>query len=161
MKRFAVEITDAAMAEIRDHARYIAFERFDPGNAQSWLSKVWEAVDTLDAMPRAHPIAEESEDVDYEVRFVLAGRDVLLFTVDDERDTVWIIGLRGRGRLPRPDELPHDTDALEIERATAILRAALIKGELSGDAGPLDFDEIIRQARLKAGLPPKSSEPEN
>jgi prevent-host-death family protein len=32
------------------------------------------------------------------------------------------------------------------------LRAALIEGELSGDAGPLDMDKIKVQARKQAGL---------
>ena len=33
------------------------------------------------------------------------------------------------------------------------LRAALIEGELSGDAGELDMEEIKAKARQKAGLP--------
>ena len=32
------------------------------------------------------------------------------------------------------------------------LRAALIEGEASGDAGPLDMEQIKREARKEAGL---------
>ena len=34
------------------------------------------------------------------------------------------------------------------------LRAALIEGEQSGDAGPLDMDDIRRRARAQVGLAP-------
>ena len=33
-----------------------------------------------------------------------------------------------------------------------VLRAALIEGEESGDAGKLDMEEIKQKARFKAGL---------
>jgi hypothetical protein len=54
--------------------------------------------------------------VEYEVRFVLAGRESLLFTVDDERATVWVIALRGQGPLPKPENLPRSTGALPCSR---------------------------------------------
>ena len=37
------------------------------------------------------------------------------------------------------------------------LRQTLIDGEASGDAGALDFDEIRREARKRAGLAPGSA----
>ena len=40
----------------------------------------------------------------------------------------------------------------EHEGKVAALRQTLIAGEESGDAGPLDFDEIKREARRRAGL---------
>lgn len=42
----------------------------------------------------------------------------------------------------------------EHEQEVAALRQALIEGEASGDAGPLDFDEVRREARKRAGLAP-------
>jgi hypothetical protein len=74
MNKYAVEVTDAAMAAIHAQARYIAVEQAQPVNAQSWLGAVWDAIDALETFPRAHPIAEENADVGYEVRFVRAGR---------------------------------------------------------------------------------------
>ncbi len=41
----------------------------------------------------------------------------------------------------------------EHEQKVEALRQALIEGEASGDAGALDFDEIRREARKRAGLP--------
>ena len=40
----------------------------------------------------------------------------------------------------------------EHEQKVEALRQALIDGETSGDAGPLDFDRIKREARKQAGL---------
>lgn len=39
----------------------------------------------------------------------------------------------------------------EHEQKVEALRQALIEGEASGDAGPLDFGEIKREARRRAG----------
>ena len=41
----------------------------------------------------------------------------------------------------------------EHESKVEALRRALLEGEASGDAGPLDFDEIRRDARRRAGFP--------
>ena len=40
----------------------------------------------------------------------------------------------------------------EHEKKVAALREALIDGENSGPDGPLDMEEIIRNARVKAGV---------
>ena len=40
----------------------------------------------------------------------------------------------------------------EHEQKVEALRQALIEGEASGDAGALDFGEIRREARKRAGL---------
>lgn len=148
------------MAAIHAQDRYIAVEQAQPVNAQNWLGAVWDAIDALETFPRAHPIAEENADVEYEVRFVLAGRESLLFTVDDKRATVWVVALRGQGQLPKPENLPHSTGALEIEPTIAALRAALLEAEKSGDAGPQDFNELVRKACRTAGLPLLPRDPE-
>ncbi|MEZ4425552.1 MAG: type II toxin-antitoxin system ParD family antitoxin [Gemmatimonadota bacterium] len=41
----------------------------------------------------------------------------------------------------------------EQEERREALRAALIRGEESGDAGPLDMEKIKRDARARAGGP--------
>ncbi|MEZ4417178.1 MAG: type II toxin-antitoxin system ParD family antitoxin [Gemmatimonadota bacterium] len=43
----------------------------------------------------------------------------------------------------------------EHEQKVETLRHALIEGEQSGDAGPLDMEKIKRSAREKAGLSPR------
>jgi hypothetical protein len=51
------------------------------------------------------------------------------------------------------DQPPRSPDPHREAKLEA-LRRALIEGEESGDAGPLDMAEIIRKAREEAGLGP-------
>ncbi len=51
------------------------------------------------------------------------------------------------------DQPPHSLDPHREAKLEA-LRRALIEGEESGDAGPLDMAEIICKARKEAGLGP-------
>ena len=76
------------------------------------LEKVWETIDSLEGNPRRGAKAEEDSYVEYEVRQLVVGGILLLFTVDDERKTVWVMGLRHGHRLVRPDDLPSDLSAL-------------------------------------------------
>lgn len=86
--------------------RYIAIEKQEPLNALRWLQDTFDAVRKLRSFPNRYALAEENEDVDYEVRKLPVGSPVLLFTVDDDRRTVWVIAFRGEGQLPRSGNLP-------------------------------------------------------
>lgn len=113
MTRYAVEFTEAAFAAIAAEARYIAVEAHAPLNAQRWLERIWDAVDSLEQWPRRAALAEESAYVEHEVRQLVVGKHLLLFTIDDDGRKVWVIGLRHGRRLPRRSELPPDPRALE------------------------------------------------
>lgn len=58
------------------------------------------------------------------------------------------------GRFSSVSEVVREGLRLLEERETRLeaLRQALIEGEESGPAGPLDMEEIIREARRQAGL---------
>ena len=45
----------------------------------------------------------------------------------------------------------------EHEQKVAALRRALVEGEAGGDAGELDFDDIRREARRRAGVSPENA----
>lgn len=107
MTRYAVELTEAALAAITANARYIAVEGQAPVNAQRWLERIWDAVDSLAQSPRRAAKAEENAYVGYEVRQLAIDSRLLLFAVDGRRSKVWIIGLRHAHRLPRPGDLPR------------------------------------------------------
>ena len=51
---------------------------------------------------------KSNEYFEHEVRQLVVGSHLLLFTIDDDRRTVWIVGLRHGHRLPRQEELPDD-----------------------------------------------------
>ncbi len=106
MKRYAVELTDSAVATIHAQLRFIAVERRQPSNAERWLRMVWHAVESLETFPHGQPLPPENDHVPYEVRFVLAGHESLLFTIDEEDLTVRIIAMRGQGQLPISKDLP-------------------------------------------------------
>ncbi len=108
MTRYAVELTEAALAAIDAQARYIAVECQAPLNAQKWLERIWDAVDSLAQLPHRAVRAEEDAYVDYAVFQLVVENHLLLFTVDEERGTISIIGLRHGHRLPRPSDLPPE-----------------------------------------------------
>ncbi len=108
MKKYTVEVTDDVKAAIRAQARYIALEKQEPISAQRWIESAWDAVDSLETLPKRCSLAEENEDVDYEVRQLSIGGPTLLLTVDDDRRIVWVIAMRGDGQLPRPQNLSND-----------------------------------------------------
>ncbi|MHC4409894.1 MAG: type II toxin-antitoxin system RelE/ParE family toxin, partial [Planctomycetota bacterium] len=110
MSRYTVEVTETAMAAIAAQASYIAIEARAPGNAQKWLGQVWDAIDSLDLLPHRARRAEEDEYVAYEVRQLVVGSHLLLFRIDEDRKSVFVVGLRHGHRLPRPGELPTEPD---------------------------------------------------
>ncbi len=117
MTKYVVELTDTASAAIIAQARYVAVEAQAPMNAQHWLEKVWDAVESLEQRPRRAAKAVEDAYLVYEVRQLVVGSHLLLFTVDDEHGKVWIVGLRHGHRLPRPGDLPPDDTAFEDDDA--------------------------------------------
>lgn len=117
MTKYSVEITDAAFVAIRNQARYIAIECKAPENAKRWLEQVWDAIDSLEQWPRRAAKAQEDAFVDYEIRQLVVGSHLILFTIDDERRRVWVVGLRHGRHLPRPEDLPEDQASLEDESA--------------------------------------------
>ena len=48
------------------------------------LEQVWDAVDSLEHLPRRAAKAQEDEFVAYEVRQLVVGGHLLLFTIDDD-----------------------------------------------------------------------------
>jgi len=115
MKEYTVEITDAAFVAIRNQARHIAIECQAPENAKRWLEQVWDAVDSLEHFPRRAAKAQEAEFVPYEVRQLVVGSHLILFTIDDDHRKVWIVGLRHGHRLPRPQDLQQNPASRDDE----------------------------------------------
>ena len=105
MKLYSVDLTASALASIAEHAAYVAEQIHEPLNALRWLQLVWDAVDSLETAPRRGRVARESAYVEYEVRQIVVGTHLLLFTVDDVARRVTVVGLRHGHRLPRPGDV--------------------------------------------------------
>ena len=112
---YRVRIADSALGRIHAQARYIAIEQQAPEIAASWLQRVLKAGDTLSEMPHRCPRGLEDVLFTYDIRAMLVGHFVLLFTIVEESETVWIINARHGRQLPRPDELPIDPGSLADE----------------------------------------------
>lgn len=114
--KYTVEITDAALEAIKAQAMYIAVECCSPLNAGRWLEKIWDAVDGLEEMPRRCALAAEDQFKPYEVRRVLVGDYLILFTIEANVKKVWVIGFRHGSRLPRHQDLPSDVPGAKSKR---------------------------------------------
>ena len=101
MMRYVVEVTETALAAIAMHARYIAVDAAAEGNAARWLNQLWDAIDSLERAPHRASLAEENDYVDIEVRRLIVGSHLVLFTVDDARRRVIIVGVRHGHARPR------------------------------------------------------------
>lgn len=108
--KYKIEITRTAESSIFEQAYYIAVERRAPQAARRWLRRIWEAVDSLEQLPRRGKIAPEDKYLPYEVRMLTVRSHLILFTIDDERRKVVVVGFRRGKRLPRPADLPKSLD---------------------------------------------------
>lgn len=81
MTSYAVELTAAALAAITEQARYIAIDGGALENRKRWLERVWDAVDSLENLPRRATKAHEDDYIAYEVRQLVVDSHLLLFTV--------------------------------------------------------------------------------
>ncbi|MFA9478779.1 type II toxin-antitoxin system RelE/ParE family toxin [Phycisphaerales bacterium AB-hyl4] len=65
-----------------------------PLNAQRWLEGLWDAVDTLETWPTRCSLAPENAYRPFEIRKLNHGSHLILFTINKEQATVYVIGLR-------------------------------------------------------------------
>lgn len=104
--KYRVDVADSARSSIAAYARYLAEEKQAPEAAKAMLERIWDAVDSLEHMPRRCTFAPENEFRDYEIRKRLVGPAMLLFTVRDEDQSVQVIAFRHQRQQPVDDELP-------------------------------------------------------
>jgi len=91
---YRIVVTDSAVQLIREQATYIALHEKMPQRAAEWLASVIDAADSLATRPRRFGLAEENGLRPYEVRRIMVGGCLLLFSVADESRTVFVIGFR-------------------------------------------------------------------
>ena len=106
---YRVLITKPAERAMRDQALYIAVDQQSPQNAATWLENILTAADSLEQWPKRCSLADENEFRPYEIRKIIVGNHLLLFTVVEETKTVWVLRCRHGNQLPLLDDLPEDT----------------------------------------------------
>ena len=107
MTRYSIRVSPAAADRVADYAEFIAERSGSVDIARRWVDRVYSAIDSLAYWPRRFAFAEENDHLDYEIRRLIVGRHLVLYTVDDEDLLVKVIGFRHGSRLPRPEELPE------------------------------------------------------
>jgi plasmid stabilization system protein ParE len=112
---YRILITKSARSQIIGSARYIAESSQSLPIAERWLERVLSAADTLADFPHRCPLAPENDFRSFEIRRMLIGVYLLLFTIVEKDRTVIVIGLRHGSQLPRPDELPDEVPPTETE----------------------------------------------
>jgi toxin ParE1/3/4 len=103
---YMVIISPTASAAIEDEVHYIAIDKQMPETAARWNDRVHKAIATLSFLPRRYEFAPENADRNYDIRRLIIGNYLALFTIDEAKQAVHVIGFRHGARLPRPDDLP-------------------------------------------------------
>lgn len=103
---YTVFVTVTAHEQIARYCRYIAEDQHAPENARRWSDRVYEAIESLHYHPYRCELAAENAYRDYEIRRLRIGRYLVLYSVDENQQRVYVIGFRHGARLPRPNDLP-------------------------------------------------------
>lgn len=97
--KYRVEVARNAKNAIFVQARFIAEDK--PQAAEGWLNRVFDSMDTLESMPRRHPLAAKlSEELGLEVRRLVIGDYLLFFCVHDEAGVVEVLRFRHGAQRP-------------------------------------------------------------
>lgn len=102
---YLVEMSATAEAHIFGQAKYIANEKREPESAKRWLERIWDAADSLELSPQRCALAPENNFLPIEVRMLVVASHLMLFTIDNDKKKVKIIGLRHHRALPKPGDL--------------------------------------------------------
>jgi len=104
---YRVRITPGAEAAILEQARYIATEAQAPLNAARWLQRVYDAAETLEQWPRRCPLAEEDAYRPFEIRKHSVDGFLLLLTIKEGTQTMWVVAARRGRQKPKTHEIPE------------------------------------------------------
>ena len=97
MERYKVVVTDAAKADIRAAARYIAVELRQPDTAEKLLDRFDAEIASLETMPQSHGLVHDDDLAGRGIRMTMAGNYMLFFLADRSESTVTILRvLHGR-----------------------------------------------------------------
>ena len=99
---YDVILSSEAKQALDDHIRFIAVEKLEPINAQRWLKKALDAVDTLTVFPNRCPIAPENKFSKHTVRMLIVDKSSFLYRVDKDNRTVRVTHFFHSG-MPRPE----------------------------------------------------------
>ena len=108
-KRYGVLYTDAAVRDMRAKAAYITFNLHDPGLAETWYLRLRaEISEDLTRFPYKYPLCQFQTWSDKGIRQLTFRNDVILYSVDEAQQLVYIraVCTKGRDLQAHLDESP-------------------------------------------------------
>lgn len=97
MQTFNIKIDTIAELEISEYFEYIAADSVQAANL--WISKLYEAIQTLEINPKRCPLAIENAFHDFEIRHLIFGNYRIVFRIVAE--TVQILHIRHSKMKPQ------------------------------------------------------------
>ncbi|MEM7808632.1 MAG: type II toxin-antitoxin system RelE/ParE family toxin [Planctomycetota bacterium] len=95
---------------LREHGRFIAQQTRDKAVARQWILSVDKEIESLDFMPSRCVLATGYESLPYPIRRLVHHNHLILFTIDEDAKTVYVVAIVHGARLPRPGELHPSID---------------------------------------------------
>ena len=95
---FRVILADPAFLDVEDAVDFIRAD--SPVNARQWLADFWMAVATLKEFPFRHALIPEAESIGIPYRSLFVHAHRLIFRVDEERATVYVVRVCHGARKP-------------------------------------------------------------
>lgn len=96
-------VDQVAETAIDAYIRYLAIDQQAPEAASKMLGLIWEAVNSLETFPHRCPLAPENEFSTRTIRVIRVKSVLLLFSVNDEKSRVDVVGFRHGRQLPITD----------------------------------------------------------
>jgi plasmid stabilization system protein ParE len=99
--KFKVIVQPAAQRLIDDQVNFIAVEKAEPQSAALWLSRVNDAIASLDFMPMRCSVAPESRFFSETIYMLPVDSHLILFSIDEDAQQVNVLSFRAGRELPR------------------------------------------------------------
>lgn len=85
MKKYIVEITDEALADMEQIYHYIAHELLSPANAMGQYDRIADAILTLDSMPERARVMDSDPEHGKNLRRLLVDNYSVFYVIKDSR----------------------------------------------------------------------------
>lgn len=97
----AFKVKPSALATQHIEETYLWIHESNPGVADKWFNGLMTALDSLKDSPRRCSIIPEQDDFTQEIRHLIYQKKYrIIFTVQDEEETVYVLAVRHTARKP-------------------------------------------------------------
>jgi len=98
MNKYKIDIYSSAIADMKNIYKYIAMVRQSPENARAQIERIKEKIATLEVFPHSHQLILRGVYSHFEYRQLLVDNYVVVFKIDEQSQTVDVIGVNYQGQ---------------------------------------------------------------